>query len=61
MDWHIIKQRKVRVGDKFVVTEPFDTLKKGDEIIIMAFTWTDEEIIPQPILVDEENKFVQFM
>jgi phenylacetate-CoA ligase len=36
-------------------------VKKGDEIIIIAFTLTDEEIVPQVILVDKENKFVQFL
>lgn len=36
-------------------------IHKGDEIIIMAFTWTDKEITPQVILVNERNEFVQFL
>lgn len=36
-------------------------VKKGDEIIIMAFTWTNQVIAPQVVLVDENNKFVEFL
>jgi aspartate 1-decarboxylase len=31
----------------------------GDQVIIVAFYWTDEAIVPQMILVDEENRFVR--
>lgn len=31
--------------------------KPGDKVIIVAFVLTDEEITPQMILVDEENRF----
>jgi len=33
-------------------------IKKGDEIIIMAFEITDNQIKPKNILVDKENRFV---
>ncbi|MBI5676089.1 MAG: aspartate 1-decarboxylase [Nitrospirae bacterium] len=36
-------------------------MKKGDEIIIMSFTWTNKKFIPKAILVDKENKFVEFL
>ncbi len=36
-------------------------INKGDEIIVMSFTWTDEVIVPQVILVDAENRFIQFL
>jgi aspartate 1-decarboxylase len=36
-------------------------VKKDDEIIIMAFAWTDEEILPQAILIDKENRFIQYL
>jgi len=36
-------------------------IDKGHEIIIMTFAWTDEKITPQVILVDGQNKFVQFL
>lgn len=36
-------------------------IKKGDEIIIMSFTWTNHAIAPQVVLVDENNKFVEFL
>ena len=36
-------------------------IKEGDEVTIMAFTWTDGVIVPQRILVDKENKFVKFL
>jgi aspartate 1-decarboxylase len=34
-------------------------IKKGDEIIIMAFEITDKEITPKKVLVDENNRFVK--
>lgn len=34
---------------------------KGDEVIIMSFTWTNEVIVPQVVLVDEHNKFIEFL
>ncbi len=36
-------------------------MKKGDEIIIMSFTWTNKKFVPKAILVDKENKFVKFL
>ena len=33
-------------------------IKKGDEIIIMAFEITDNQIKPKNILVDKANRFV---
>ena len=32
---------------------------RGDEVIIVSFALTDEEITPKMILVDDENKFVR--
>ena len=31
----------------------------GDQVIIVAFYWTDEAIVPRMILVDGENRFVR--
>jgi len=36
-------------------------IKKGDEIIIMGFELTDNEIKPKNILVDKKNKFVKYL
>jgi len=36
-------------------------IKKGEEIIIMAFAVTDEPLKPIFILVDENNKFVKYL
>ncbi|MEP3390055.1 MAG: aspartate 1-decarboxylase [Reichenbachiella sp.] len=36
-------------------------IKEGEEIIIMGYELTDQEIKPQTILVDENNKFVQWL
>jgi len=36
-------------------------IKQGDEITIMSFTWTYQSIVPQVVLVDEENKFVEIL
>jgi len=33
----------------------------GDRLIICAFTWTDEEIIPKVVLLDEKNEVVRDM
>lgn len=32
-----------------------------DEITIMSFTWTNKELTPKAILVNRENKFVEFL
>lgn len=33
----------------------------GDRVVIAAFTWTDEDVEPKIILVDEDNRFVRDM
>lgn len=35
-------------------------INKGDKVTIMAFTWTDEEVGPKLLLVDNTNKFVRY-
>jgi len=34
-------------------------VRVGDEIIIMAFEYTDQPIVPRAILVDEENRYLR--
>ncbi|GAB4539830.1 MAG: hypothetical protein Fur0020_08790 [Thermodesulfovibrionia bacterium] len=36
-------------------------IKEGHEITIMAFTWSDEDIKPRSILVDERNGFIKYL
>jgi len=36
-------------------------IKKGEEIIIMGFELTDEQIKARSILVDKKNKFIRFL
>ena len=36
-------------------------IKKGEEIIIMGFELSDQPINPTNILVDKNNKFVQYL
>jgi len=36
-------------------------MKKGDEIIIMSFTLTNDKFVPKAVLVDKDNKFVEFL
>ena len=36
-------------------------IKEGEEIIIMGYELTNEEVQPQTILVDEKNQFVQWL
>ena len=36
-------------------------IKKGEEVIIMAFELCNDPIIPKQILVDKENKFVKYL
>ena len=33
----------------------------GDRLIICAFTWTDEKIVPKMVLLDENNNIVRDM
>ena len=33
----------------------------GEEVVIMAFEYTDEPIVPKVILVDSENNFVRYL
>ena len=33
----------------------------GEEVVIMAFEYTDEPIVPKVILVDGENNFVRYL
>lgn len=35
-------------------------IHKGDEVTIMAFTWTNEGVMPQLVVVDKENKFISY-
>jgi aspartate 1-decarboxylase len=36
-------------------------IKKGEEIIIMGFELSEKPIIPSCILVDKNNKFLEFL
>ena len=36
-------------------------IRKGEEIIIMGFELTNEPVTPKMILVDQENKFLQWL
>ena len=36
-------------------------IKVGDEVIIMGFELSDKPIVPKMILVDKNNKFVQYL
>lgn len=36
-------------------------IKQGEEIIIMGFELTDHPIAPQTILVDRNNRFVEYL
>lgn len=36
-------------------------IKKGEEIIIIGYELTDKEVSPQVILVDQNNRFVNFL
>ena len=36
-------------------------IKAGEEIIIMGFELSDEQIVPIAILVDERNRFVRYL
>ncbi|MCK6603106.1 MAG: aspartate 1-decarboxylase [Bacteroidetes bacterium] len=36
-------------------------IKRGEELIIMGFTLTDEPITPKNVLVDPHNRFVRFV
>ena len=33
----------------------------GEEIVIMAFEYTDKPVVPKVILVDEDNRFVRYL
>lgn len=33
----------------------------GDRVIIAAFTWTDEQVVPKMVLLDEHNSVVRDM
>ena len=33
----------------------------GDRVVIAAFTWTDEEVEPKVVLLDEQNRVVRDM
>jgi len=36
-------------------------IKKGEEVIIIGFTFSDRPVEPKCILVDENNKFVKYL
>lgn len=36
-------------------------IKKGEEVIIIGFTFSEKPVDPKCILVDKENKFVRFL
>jgi len=36
-------------------------IEKGEEVIIIGFTFSDKPVEPKCILVDKENKFVRYL
>jgi aspartate 1-decarboxylase len=48
-------------GDVIVNGAAAHKFRKGDRVIIVAFVLTDEVISPRMILVDERNRFVDWL
>jgi aspartate 1-decarboxylase len=36
-------------------------IKRGEEIIILGFEWSDRPVEPKNVLVDENNRFVRYV
>jgi aspartate 1-decarboxylase len=36
-------------------------IKKGEEIIVMAFEYSDVASKPKSVLVDKENRFIKYL
>ena len=48
-------------GDICVNGAAAHLIKKGEEVIIIAFEFSDKPIEPKSILVDESNRFVKYL
>lgn len=48
-------------GDIFMNGAAAHLVKKGEQVIIIAFEISDEPVEPTFILVDEDNKFVRYL
>lgn len=48
-------------GDVIVNGAAARRFQKGDQIIVVAFVLTDETITPRMLLVDERNRFVDWL
>lgn len=48
-------------GDICVNGAAAHLIKKGEEVIIIAFAFCDKPIEPKSILVDEKNRFVKYL
>ena len=36
-------------------------INQNDEVTIMSFTWSNEEVTPHFVLVNKENRFVEYL
>jgi aspartate 1-decarboxylase len=59
LETYVIKGKK-NSGDICMNGAAAHLIKKGDEIIIMAFELSKKPVKPKIIIVDKENKFVKF-
>ena len=60
LETYVIKGEKGS-GESCVNGAAAHLVKKGDEIIIIAFTMSDKPYEPRQILVNEKNQFLQYL
>jgi aspartate 1-decarboxylase len=60
LETYVIKGKR-GTGDIFINGAAAHLIKKGEEVIIIAFQFSNTPIIPKCILVDENNKFIKYL
>jgi len=61
LETYVIKGETPGSGEICINGAAAHLIKKGEEVIIIAFTFTNEPVKPKCILVDQSNTFIKYL
>ena len=61
LETYVIKGETPNNGEICINGAAAHLIKEGEEVIIIAFTFSDQPVEPKCILVDQKNNFVKYL
>jgi len=61
LETYVIKGKSPGNGEICINGAAAHLIKEGEEVIIISFKFSDQPVEPKCILVDDKNRFIQFL